>query len=179
MRDAQNGAFAGKLERVDAELMGKPSLFRQITIVIIAVFFQIVAMITKGAVEDILRAEAAGFKQPVDMAIPDRNLIGAGNQRPVLLHHIDGVGDFIRRIIVVIVHTQNVFTFCQRVEHIALFAQSQLFRVMNVANIERFRFPLRQPLNNGQVVLRRVVEDYQLSPVGRVVLIAVHIEQIR
>lgn len=135
-------------------------------------------MITEGAVENILRTEAAGCEQPVDMAIPDRNLIGAGNQRPVLLHHGDGVGDFIRWIIVVIVHTQNVFTLCQRVEHIALFAQSQLFRVVNIANIERLRFPLRQPLNKGLVALRRVVEDNQLPPVGRVVLVAVHIEQI-
>ena len=178
VRDAQNRAFAGKLERIGGELMGKSSLFRQIAIVIIAVFFQVVAMITEGAVENILRAEAAGFEQPVDMAIPDRNLIGAGNQRPMLLHHGDGVGDFIRWIIVVIVHTQNVFTLCQRVEHIALFTQSQLFRVVNIANIERLRFPLRQPLNKGQVTLRRVVEDNQLPPVGRIVLVAVHIEQI-
>ena len=39
-------------------------------------------MIAKGAVEDVMRAKAAALKDAVDVAVPDGDLIGAGDERP-------------------------------------------------------------------------------------------------
>lgn len=45
--------------------------------------FQVVTVIAKGAVEDVMRAKAAALKDAVDVAVPDGDLIGAGDERPV------------------------------------------------------------------------------------------------
>ena len=39
-------------------------------------------MIAKGAVEDIMWAKAAALKDTVDMAVPDGDLVGTGDERP-------------------------------------------------------------------------------------------------
>ncbi len=64
-------------------------------------------------------AKAAAFENAVDVAVPDGDLVGTGDERPVFLHHGDGVRDFIWRVVVVIVHAEDVFAARQFVEHIA------------------------------------------------------------
>lgn len=73
-------------------------------------------------------AKAAALKDTVDMAVPDGDLVGTGDERLVFLHHSDGVRDFICRIVVVIIHAEDVFAARQFVEHVAFFAQRQFFR---------------------------------------------------
>ncbi len=121
--DAENSALAGQLQRLHAEVIGKRLLFTKLTGIVITVFFQIVTVITEGAVKDMSFAESAGFKHPVYMAIPDGDLVGAGDQRPVPLHHPDGVGKLIGGVEIIIVHADDVLTLRQRVEHVAFFTQ--------------------------------------------------------
>ena len=124
-------------------------------------------------------AKAAAFENAVDMAVPDRDLVGAGDERPMFLHHGDSPGDFICRVVVVIVHAEDVFAVRQCVEHVTFFAQRQFFRVMDVANVEGVRLTIGQAINDVLMALRGVVEDDQFAAVCRVILIAVHVNQVR
>lgn len=124
-------------------------------------------------------AKAAAFENAVDVAVPDGDLVGTGDERPVFLHHGDGVRDFIWRVVVVIVHAEDVFATRQFVEHIAFFAQRQFFRVMDVADVEGSRRAFGQVVDDVLMALRGVVEDDEFAAVCRVILIAVHIKQVR
>lgn len=59
------------------------------------------------------------------------------------------------------------------------FAQRQFFRVMDVADVEGFRRAIGQAVDDVLMALRGVVEDDEFAAVCRVVLIAVHIKQVR
>lgn len=124
-------------------------------------------------------AKAAALKDTVDMAVPDGDLVGTGDERPVFLHHSDGVRDFICRIVVVIIHAEDVFAARQFVEHVAFFAQRQFFRVMDVADVKGFRRAIGQAVDDVLMALWGIVEDDEFAAVCRVILIAVHIEQVR
>lgn len=45
--------------------------------------FQVVTVIAKGAIEDVMWAKAAAFENAVDVAVPDGDLVGTGDERPV------------------------------------------------------------------------------------------------
>ena len=124
-------------------------------------------------------AKAAALKDAIDVAVPDGDLVGAGDEHPVFLHLGDGPGDFICRVVVVIVHAEDVFAARQFVEHIAFFAQRQFFRVMNIADVKGFRRAIGQAVDDVLMALRGIVEDDEFAAVCRVVLIAVHIKQVR
>ncbi len=124
-------------------------------------------------------AKAAALKDAIDVAVPDGDLVGAGDERPVFLHYGDGVRDFICRVVVVVIHAEDIFPHCQFIEHVAFFAQRQFFRVMNIADVKGFRCAIGQAVDDVLMALRRVVEDDQFAAVCRVVLIAVHIKQVR
>ena len=65
--------------------MGKCLLLTKLALIVVAVFFQVVTVIAEGTVQDMLLAETTGFKYSIDMAIPDGDPIGAGDQRSVTL----------------------------------------------------------------------------------------------
>ncbi len=101
-----------------------------------------------------MRAKAAALKDAVDMAVPDGDLVGTRDQRPVFLHHGDGPGDFICRVVVVVIHAEDIFAARQFVEHIAFFAQRQFFRVMDVADVKGFRCAIGQAVDDVLMALR-------------------------
>ena len=177
--DAQNGALTRQLQGIDGEIIGKRLLFAEVAVIIVTVFFQVVTVIRKGAVENMLLAEGVRFKDAVDMAVPDGDPIGAGNQRTVALHHADGVRQLIRRIKIIVIHADNVFPARQFIKHIAFFAQRQPLRMMDIADIKARRIVVRQGVNNGDLAGVGVIENDQLTPIRRVILVAEHIQQIR
>ena len=119
------------------------------------------------------------MEDAIDVAVPDGDLVGTGDERPVFLHYGDGVRDFICRVVVVVIHAEDIFPHCQFIEHVAFFAQRQSFLMMDVADVKGFRRAIGQTVDDVLMALRRVVEDDQFAAVCRVVLIAVHIEQVR
>lgn len=179
VRYAQDRTHRIDLQHRTREITQEAALFRQCGVIVVAVGFQIIAVIGEGAVQRMPRPERIGAVNLVDVTVPDVNLVAAGHGRAAAPHHLDRMPDLIRRIEVVIVHADDVIAARQPVQLVSLLPDAHALDFVIVANRRPIGLGRRELVDQIAVAFRRIVEDYELAPIGRIILIPVHVEQIR